>query len=105
MVYPRKASGWKYRFESPMKRYPGLDFLRAIAILWVLLFHARTEGLGSPFPAVGKLGWMGVDLFFVLSGYLIGSQLLKVCSTGQTPAIGSFGMAPIPRSSGVSEQG
>ena len=73
-----------------MKRYPGLDLLRAIAILWVLLFHGMTEGLGSPFHAVGRLGWMGVDLFFVLSGYLIGSQLLKAYATGETPAIGAF---------------
>ena len=73
-----------------MKRYPGLDLLRAIAILWVLLFHGMTEGLGSPFPTIGKLGWMGVDLFFVLSGYLIGSQLLKEYAAGQTPAIRSF---------------
>jgi len=73
-----------------MKRYPGLDLLRAIAILWVLLFHGMTEGLGAPLPAIGKLGWMGVDLFFVLSGYLIGSQLLKEYAAGQTPAIGTF---------------
>ena len=73
-----------------MKRYPGLDLLRAIAILWVMLFHGITEGLGSPWPAAGRLGWMGVDLFFVLSGYLIGSQLLKISAQGQSPAIGSF---------------
>lgn len=73
-----------------MKRYPGLDLLRAIAILWVLLFHGMTEGIGNPFPAVGKLGWMGVDLFFVLSGYLIGSQLLKEYAAGRPPAIGTF---------------
>jgi len=73
-----------------MKRYPGLDLLRAIAILWVLLFHGMTEGLGSPLPAIGKIGWMGVDLFFVLSGYLIGSQLLKVYANGQVPSVGLF---------------
>jgi len=73
-----------------MKRYPGLDLLRALAILWVLLFHGMTEGLGSPLPAISKIGWMGVDLFFVLSGYLIGSQLLKVYANGQVPSVGLF---------------
>ena len=72
------------------RRYPGLDLLRAIAILWVMLFHAMTEGLGRPWQPVGDLGWMGVDLFFVLSGYLIGSQLLKTYARGGTPAIGAF---------------
>jgi peptidoglycan/LPS O-acetylase OafA/YrhL len=75
-----------------MKRYPGLDLLRAIAILWVLLFHGMTEGLGSAFPLVGQLGWMGVDLFFVLSGTLIGSQLLKTYASGRTPSVGLFYM-------------
>ncbi len=73
-----------------MKRQPGLDLLRAVAILWVMLFHGWTEGLGSPWPAVGHLGWMGVDLFFVLSGYLIGSQLLKSYAQGQIPNLATF---------------
>jgi len=72
------------------RRYPGLDLLRAVAILWVMLFHAMTEGLGRPLRPVGDLGWMGVDLFFVLSGYLIGSQLLKVHARGEAPSAGSF---------------
>jgi peptidoglycan/LPS O-acetylase OafA/YrhL len=71
------------------RRYPGLDLLRATAILWVMLFHAMTEGLGRPLRPVGDLGWMGVDLFFVLSGYLIGSQLLKSYARGETPSAGA----------------
>ncbi len=73
-----------------MVRYPGLDLLRAIAILWVMLFHGWTEGLGNPFPAIGHSGWMGVDLFFVLSGYLIGSQLLKSYASNETPDFQAF---------------
>ena len=57
-----------------MSRLPGLDLLRAVAIVWVLLYHATIMGLGQPVPAVAEVGWMGVDLFFVLSGYLIGAQ-------------------------------
>ena len=69
-----------------MKRHPGLDLLRAIAITWVLLFHAMTERLGTPLEPVGRVGWMGVDLFFVLSGYLIGVQLFKAI-TERRPAL------------------
>lgn len=60
-----------------MPRRPGLDLLRAIAIVWVLLFHARLLGLGEGIDLVSRFGWMGVDLFFALSGYLIGRQWLE----------------------------
>ena len=61
-----------------MRRTPGLDTLRAIAIVWVMLFHSvYVGGLGEGFGWLERSGWMGVDLFFVLSGYLIGSQVLK----------------------------
>lgn len=73
-----------------MKRYPGLDLLRAVAILWVLLFHGWILDLGNPWPALGRQGWMGVDLFFVLSGYLIGSQLLKGYAQGRPPEWAEF---------------
>jgi peptidoglycan/LPS O-acetylase OafA/YrhL len=56
------------------ERLPGLDALRALAIVWVILFHAGTLSLGWPLGPVARFGWMGVDLFFVLSGFLIGAQ-------------------------------
>ncbi|WP_266167923.1 acyltransferase family protein [Dyella subtropica] len=74
-----------------MHRLPGLDLLRAIAIAWVMLFHSYiVGGLGEPFGSLQSSGWMGVDLFFVLSGYLIGSQLLKPLSQGKPLAFGRF---------------
>ncbi len=68
-----------------MHRTPGLDSLRAAAIAWVMLFHSYlVGGLGEGFSKLEQSGWMGVDLFFVLSGYLIGSQVLKsLAATGR----------------------
>ncbi len=62
-------------------RIPALDGLRGIAILLVLLWHAvfgiHTDSrFLSGLLAVGKLSWSGVDLFFVLSGFLIGGILV-----------------------------
>ena len=66
-----------------MRRLPGLDLLRAIAIVSVMLFHSYVVGgLGERLSSISAYGWMGVDLFFVLSGYLIGSQLLQPLSRG-----------------------
>ncbi|HTV85454.1 MAG TPA: acyltransferase [Dyella sp.] len=60
-----------------MHRIPGLDLLRAVAILSVMCTHAWIAGgMGYGFGWIQDDGWMGVDLFFVLSGYLIGRQLL-----------------------------
>ena len=55
-------------------RYAGLDWLRAFACLAVVLFHYMNINDISP---IFHLGWMGVDLFFVLSGFLIGSILFS----------------------------
>ncbi|HEX5097690.1 MAG TPA: acyltransferase family protein, partial [Acidimicrobiia bacterium] len=48
---------------------PALDGVRAIAVVAVLLFHAGVPG------ATG--GYLGVSLFFTLSGFLMGSLLLR----------------------------
>lgn len=66
-----------------MSRLSGLDLLRALAILWVMIFHAQVGGYGTPFQPLSNLGWMGVDIFFVLSGYLIGWPVLKDLAEGR----------------------
>ena len=65
------------------KRIPELDGLRGIAIALILILHYFVVNikadLGSTlayFLACFRLTWSGVDLFFVLSGFLIGGILL-----------------------------
>ena len=60
----------------PTPRVYGLDTLRALAIIFVVLHHYVLFVSGtSTFGWVGDIGWVGVDLFFALSGYLIGNQI------------------------------
>lgn len=69
------------RFQT-RERQPGLDLLRALAVVVVVIYHAGI--MGFPLPAgIHRFGWIGVDLFFVLSGYLIGGQLLAPLVRGQ----------------------
>jgi peptidoglycan/LPS O-acetylase OafA/YrhL len=71
------------------ERQPGLDLLRARAIIIVVIYHAGI--MGFPLPGqVHRFGWIGVDLFFVLSGYLIGGQLLAPIARGQGIKLGRF---------------
>ncbi|MGA0582319.1 MAG: acyltransferase family protein [Castellaniella sp.] len=60
------STGLKYR--------PEIDGLRAIAVLSVILFHAGVPGLSG--------GYVGVDVFFVISGYLITGILLRELDAG-----------------------
>jgi len=65
------------------ERQPGLDFLRALAIIVVVIYHAGIFGFALP-NHWNRFGWVGVDLFFVLSGYLIGGQLIAPLARGET---------------------
>lgn len=76
---------------TPSPRYRGLDLLRALAITWVFAYHYRV--FVAPTPSLGlfaELGWVGVDLFFVLSGYLIGQQLMAGAARGRTVDVPAF---------------
>ena len=74
---------------APARRQnPWLDLIRGLAIVFVLLRHGEKALSEANLAADGLLhnvmmnGWIGVDLFFVLSGYLIASHLLKERETG-----------------------
>jgi peptidoglycan/LPS O-acetylase OafA/YrhL len=61
---------------------PALDGVRGLAVLLVMLFHLTHYGLARTaldraLTALPSVGWSGVDLFFVLSGYLITGILLE----------------------------
>lgn len=60
---------------TPSTYRPDLDGLRAVAILAVILFHCDVPGFSG--------GFVGVDVFFVISGYLITSQILRETDQGR----------------------
>lgn len=72
------------------EKFNGLYHLRAIAILLVFLYHYRMFDHPSWVDTVGWIGWTGVDLFFVLSGFLISNQLFKEIKERQTIRLKSF---------------
>lgn len=70
--------------KAPRSQLPSLDALRTLAVLLVVTQHFADFGQHT-FPSLSgafdspafRFGWTGVDLFFVLSGFLIGRQLWR----------------------------
>ena len=81
MLASTQALSW--RNPRLAGRIPELDGVRGLAILLVLVYHYVAIGIPGIVPyawlasAIGTLGltWTGVDLFFVLSGFLVGGIL------------------------------
>jgi peptidoglycan/LPS O-acetylase OafA/YrhL len=81
----RAAVGFRYRSPLLKREMPGLDALRGLAVLGVVLNHGMyadqwqippTHSLAAHIGKLLRLGWLGVFLFFVLSGFLITGILL-----------------------------
>ncbi|HSZ85161.1 MAG TPA: acyltransferase, partial [Puia sp.] len=73
------------------KKFYGLDHLRALAITLVLFFHYQIFDHHTQWiEKAGKFGWTGVDLFFVLSGYLIASQLFATMAKNKQISFPDF---------------
>jgi peptidoglycan/LPS O-acetylase OafA/YrhL len=71
--------------DQERQRFVALDGMRGVAVLLVILFHGFSVSSGTVHDGLYKaasFGWVGVDLFFVLSGYLITGIL---CDTRQGP--------------------
>ena len=69
---------------SPIKYRPEIDGLRAIAVLAVVLFHGEMVVDAYGFKGLNpfKGGFIGIDIFFVISGYLITSIILQEAAAG-----------------------
>src|SRR5207253_1240640 len=73
------------------KRIMDIELLRAIAVLGVLFHHLQGSMFPTPVPLLEAINahvqsWWGVDLFFVISGYVIARSLIPVlqrCTSGQ----------------------
>lgn len=74
--------------RADRQRLPGLDLLRALAVLGIMLYHVSSYG--PRLPTFIEYGYIAVDLFFVLSGFLVGRQLLLPYAVGAQPTWRQF---------------
>jgi len=77
--------------SSVSSRIHGLDTLRALAIVLVFMYHYMVfVSSNDTFGFLSRIGWVGVDLFFALSGYLIGNQILAGLRDGRGFSLTNF---------------
>jgi peptidoglycan/LPS O-acetylase OafA/YrhL len=90
--------------QAPPRSFLALTGLRAVAALWVVHYHAFMPlfmSYGRPIQVLGPVlhaGWLGVDLFFVLSGFVITHSYLDRLGARLRPAdAGRFLWARVAR--------
>ncbi len=76
------------RSIASSRRIPEFDGIRALAVTSVMAFHVF--GFVPRFAYLGAWGWFGVDIFFVLSGFLITRLLVEELDATGTIAIARF---------------
>src|SRR5262245_21510835 len=66
-------------------RYPVLDPLRGVAAVWVFLHHLVYTFYTAPAPDLLRLGYFGVPMFFVISGYCLTAAGRRAIQTAEAP--------------------
>lgn len=82
LATPPESKVVKKKRHARLRQVKGLDGLRGLAVIAVVLYHF--------FPALLPGGYLGVDLFFVLSGFLITSLLVREFRTAGTISLKDF---------------
>src|SRR5688572_23888607 len=87
------SSGTQHTTYRTTRVFVSLDGLRALAVLAVVWHHSpigRGIGIGGALWPATFRGYLGVDLFFVLSGFLITTLLLRERERCGRIAVGAF---------------
>ena len=86
VTYPESGGtpAWGSRRGPVVPYVPALDGLRALAVIAVIVYHANHQWLGG--------GFLGVEVFFVISGYLITLLLIAERERSGTVSLGNFWM-------------
>src|SRR3954447_22932614 len=82
MRFPNSSPRRRTEGSAGGSRRLDLDVVRGVAILLAMGWHFNHADSGNPVVDVlqwpgGTFGWAGVDLFFVLSGFLVGRLVLR----------------------------
>ena len=81
-IYASFTKSKEKYLSSQIKYRPDIDGLRALSVLGVIIYHLN--------PSILPGGYIGVDIFFVISGYLITSILLSEIGNNKFSIVASF---------------